>query len=391
MLRHTTHLLALSLLLLACAYGFGQTHSSASSGSNQPTSGPEETKLELGDLESRPKLSSHTRLELIHSMNAEFARTLKYLPVGFRDLTLTSDGKINPDDGRLHQLAMVSGVAAKVGDQVQITNIVIHAKSIYFELNGGPKGKSHWYQHVTVGAAGGNVPVGGNNQGSATGAALTLEFKQHVPEITGPELKQLLQPVLDFTLKTATEAYLETVPPKVKEAIQKHEVLVGMNHDMVVMAKDRPPQKLREKDNKGVPYEEWVYGQPPQDVTFVRFSGDEVTQVKVLKVGGEEVLKTEREIDVRDGVVSLAEATAHSISAQTGERDAPQQSAPSGPRPTLKRPGEADDSQHGSQPVSSRPRGGSTSPTDSTGIPETIPGQQPGPQQQPLPPSIPPR
>jgi len=40
--------------------------------------------------------------------------------------------------------------------------------------------------------------------------------------------------------------------------------------------KDRPPQKVREKDDKGKEFEEWIYGAPPQDVVFVRFSGDEV-------------------------------------------------------------------------------------------------------------------
>ncbi|HEY6350807.1 MAG TPA: hypothetical protein VI636_15510 [Candidatus Angelobacter sp.] len=277
---------------------------------------------------------------LIQSINAEFARARKTFPIGYKDVTLTTEGKLKPEDGRLYQLAMTYGAAAKVGDRIQITNIAFHDKSIYLEINGGPKKKSKWYSHVTISGMGGNVTPADPNQAQPTGAALSLEFKNYVPEITGSELKELLDPVFDFSVKTAAEVYLDTVPPKVKEAIKSHEVLVGMNHDMVIMAKDRPPQKLREKDDKGVEYEEWIYGSPPQDVTFVRFVGDEVTFVETMKVGGEKVLKTQKEVDVKDGVVSLASATARSTAAANNEEPVPDQPVK---RPTLKRPGEADD------------------------------------------------
>ena len=327
-------------------------------------------------------------MQIIQAINAEFGRTRKYFPVGFKEMTLTPDGRVKPDDGRLYQLSLTYGAAAKVGDRIQITNIVIHDKSIYLEINGGPKKKGHWYQHITIMGAGGGVAPGGAdpNQAEPTGAALTLEFKDHVPEMTGPELQQILDPVFDFSLKTAVEVYLETVPPKVKEAIQKHEVLVGMNHDMVVMAKDRPPQKVREKDEKGVEYEEWIYGVSPQDVTFVRFVGDEVTQVKIMKVSGEQILKTEKEVDVRDGVVSLASVTAKNISVTSGENQTAQQS---GPKPTLKRSDDPNDDANSPKrpmppPTTSRPG----DPGNPTGAPppQTLPPVQPQPpiQQPPM-------
>lgn len=328
-------------------------------------------------------MTDGTRLQIIQSINAEFCRTRKYFPVGYKNITLTTDGKVKPDDGHLYQLTLMSGAAAKVGDRIQITNIAIHEKSIYLEINGGPKKKGHWYDHVSIGGMGGAVSPGATdpNQAQPTGSAITLEFKDHVPEMTGPELKQLLDPVFDFSVKTATEVYLETVPPKVKEAIKNHEVLVGMNHDMVVMSKDRAPQKLREKDAKGIEYEEWVYGTAPQDVTFIRFVGDEVTQVKIMKISGEEVLKTEKEVDVRDGVVTLASATAKSISDQSGENPVSQQS---GPKPSLKRPDDAPDSGAGQRPgppPSGRRPG---DPTDPSGMPPS----QPLPPVQPQPPNL---
>ena len=378
MLRYLTR--SLAFIVIATSLATSQTHLIPASDDH----GVAQPKPQVPDLEKRPPMSASTRLEIIQAFNSELARTLKYIPVGFKDIVITPDGTVTPDNGRLYQLAQTNGVAAKVGDQIQITNIVVHERSIAIEVNGGPKGKSHWYQHITIDGGGGSVaPAGTPNQAQPTGAAMKVEFKDHVPEMTGPELKQLLSAVFDFSLKTATEVYIETVPPKVRDAIKNHEVLVGMNHDMVVMAKDRPPQKLRERDSKGVEYEEWIYGEAPQDVTFVRFMGDEVTQVKIMKVSGEEILKTEREVDVRDGVVSLASATAHGIAAANGENTTQQ----SGPPPTLKRPGETTDNTTGPpRPLPPPTTGRPADPTNPTGSPPA----QPLPPGQQAPPGMPP-
>ena len=155
------------------------------------------------------------------------------------------------------------------------------------------------------------------------------------------ELEQLISPVLDFSVKSASEVYVETLPPKIREAIKKHEVLVGMNKDMVIMTMERPRQKFREKDKQGREYEEWLYGRPPQDVVLVRFIGDEVTQVKIAKVDGGTVVKTEKEIDIKDGVPTLA-----SLQASDSPADASQQGLQPEQRtqrPTLKRPDERND------------------------------------------------
>jgi hypothetical protein len=232
-----------------------------------------------------------------------------------------------------------------VGDKVQITNVVFKEKAVYLEINGGPKKKTKWYDHISVGLGGGTASTPGgvdSNQAQATGTAITLQFKQHVPEMNASELKQLLQPVLDFAVRTAAEVYVDTLPPKVREAIKKHEVLVGMNRDMVIMAKDRPPQKIREKDGKGNEVEEWIYGAAPQDVIFVLFSGDEVTQVKTMQMGGQKIVKTEKEVDVKEGVVSVASLARQGESPsvdQAKDLGAPQVSK----RPTLRRPDEVPD------------------------------------------------
>jgi hypothetical protein len=107
-------------------------------------------------------------------------------------------------------------------------------------------------------------------------------------------------PVLDFNARNKEQAYLDTVPPKVKEAIQAHHVLVGMNQEMVLHAKGKPPKKVRERAGE-TQYEEWIYGEAPADVDFVRFVGDEVVRVETMKVNGEKIVRTEKEVILAAG------------------------------------------------------------------------------------------
>jgi hypothetical protein len=271
-------------------------------------------------------------------MDAEFAHVRRYFPLGDKSMVIDAQGRVSPNDATLFQEVQSRGAAAKVGDKVQITNIAFHEKTLYIELNGGPKRKTKWYQHISVGvggAGGGVTPIDGN-EAQPTGAAFTLQFNKPIPEMNSEELKKLLSPVLDFSSKTAAEVFTETLPPKVRDAIKKHEVLVGMNREMVIMAIDRPQQKIREKDEKGKEYEEWMYGAVPKDVIFVRFVGDEVTQVKTVKLGGQMTVKTEKEVDVKDGVASLASLKA-SNAPQDAQPEEPKQPAK---RPTLRKEGE---------------------------------------------------
>jgi hypothetical protein len=355
----------------------------------QPAAAPPEpagtVHLKPSDLDSRQPLTDGTKMQLIRVLDAEFAHVRKYFPIGDKSMIIAPDGLIKPGDDVLFRMAQSFGAAAKVGDRVQITNIVFREKSVYLEINGGPKKKSKWYQHIQISGMGGSTGGTDPNQAQPTGAGMTVEFKKRVPEMTGAELKQILAPVLDFSVKTASEVFIDTLPPKIKQAVKNHEVLVGMNHDMVVMAKDRPPQKVRERDDKGQVYEEWIYGAPPQDVVFVRFVGDEVVQVKTAKVGGQLIVKTEKEVEVKDGVPTLSAMKAsdrpQDVQAPTSGEQQPAH------RPTLKRPDEQPDT---SAPGASRgagaplpaspeePQWGSNGkqPAD-TGSPQQEPPKQP--------------
>ena len=244
----------------------------------------------------RPHLSNKTRMDLIRGFDAELVYIRAPFPMGKVGLKV-KDGVISPSGAELQSLMATWGPAVKPGDQARITAVDIKSDHIRFEINGGPVKKQKWYQRIQVGGSGGSAPIApSDSNANPRGSFVDVQFDHYVPELSGPELKQLLRPVFDFDAKSPVEAYLETVPPKVKEAIQSHQVLVGMNREMVIYAKGRPPKKVREKDGE-VEYEEWIYGEPPQDVDFVRLVGDEVTRVETMKVSGDKIVRTEREVE----------------------------------------------------------------------------------------------
>jgi hypothetical protein len=127
---------------------------------------------------------------------------------------------------------------------------------------------------------------------------ITLVFHDYIPDLTADEVKQLLAPALDFTSMTVAEAYAKALPPKVQEAIKNHQVLVGMDKDMVQYSLGRPPKRYRDKDDKGRDYEEWIYGTPPEEVQFVRFIGPTVAMLTVMRVDGEKIVRTEPEVEL---------------------------------------------------------------------------------------------
>jgi len=271
-----------------------------------------------------PKMSKQTRIELIRLLNAELVYVRSPFPMGRQGLKLRN-GTVSPSGAELQQMVAMWGPAAKNGDAVRITAITFKDNLIHVEINGGPTKKQKWYQRISVGGAAGETPIAPTDPGvNARGSFVDVYFDPYVPEMTGQDFKQILRPVLDFDSKSVEEAYLETVPPKAKEAIQNHKVLVGMNREMVTYAKGRPPKKIREKEDE-TEFEEWIYGDPPRDVEFVRFIGDEVVRLETMKVDGTKLVKTDKEISL-DPVTKVAQQQADEPRPATA--------------PSLRRPGE---------------------------------------------------
>lgn len=335
-----------------------------------------------------PKMDEVTRMQLIRAMNAEIVYIRRAFPMGYKGLVI-KNGQVTPNDDEVRNMVALYGPAVKPGDQARITNIQFKGDNkIVFEINGGPKKKTKWYDRISIGTGNADTPINPNQDQNlnARGSAVTLEFDKYVPQIGPDELKQMLSPVFNFDAKSAVEAYLDTVPPKVKEAIKNKQVLVGMNREMVVYAMGRPPQKHREEN-----WEEWIYGKPPDPVSFVRFAGDEVIRVETMKVDGEKLVKTEKEVDLKPTVAQAQPAQA------TGDAQAQPAAQQAGAdaagmrRPTLKRPGEATtpdtEGTAGKLPMPGDSQRRSTDPTYP--MPGSNPGQT-GPPGSPTPTGIPP-
>src|SRR5256714_5342989 len=272
---------------------------------------------------SEPHISKQTRIDLVRAFNAELVYIRSPFPMGRKGLTL-KDGKLSPGAEELQQMIAMWGPAAKPGDQARISDIQIKDDLIHFEINGGPVKKQKWYQRIQVGGMGGTTPIApSDSNANPRGSYVDLVFDHYVPDLTPQQLKTLLRPVFDFDAKSAVEAYLETVPAPVKDAIKNHRILVGMNREMVIYAKGRAPKKVREKDGE-TEYEDWIYGEPPHEVDLVRWLGDEVVRVETMKVNGEKGIRTEKEVNI-----------AAPPSAAKGPGEACPPNAPS-----LRRPGE---------------------------------------------------
>lgn len=327
------------------------------------------------DNKPAPQLSSRhmsydTRVSVIRSLNAERVYVRLSLPRGPKGLTLRPNGQLAPAGEELAGVVARYGAATRPGDRVQITSVEIKGDRILFEINGGSRKKKSWWQHLSIGGIGGEVPLdqAPPEPVNPRGSSLVLQFDRFVPEMSVDRLKELLAPVFDFTSRSSTQAYLDTLPPKVRQAIRDHVVLVGMNRELAVMAKGRAPRKIRERDG-GQEYEEWIYGDPPQDVEFVRFVGDEVVRVEVMKVTGEKVVRTEREVTL-EGVVPQRAAAEPARDAGASNASRP---------PTLRRPGEPNP---GAGSVSGRP-----DPRTVPGSPESAPTT--APPTPPPPPTLP--
>jgi hypothetical protein len=319
---------------------------------NTSSTKPSELKNELpSELQGHPPLSKETRIELIRSMEAEFGFARHVFPKGDKGIQLTSSGQLAPDDQAITMQVATYGPAAKLGDKVQITSVIFKEKEIVFEINGGSKKHTHWYDHVEVGGGGGMTPVHQQKGTASPGCTLALLFPKFVPEMTANDVKKLLSPVIDFSVKSPTQAYVDTLPPKLKESIQNHQALVGMNKDMVIDALGRPPKRIRENDGS-VDYEEWIYGEPPSDVQFVRFVNEEVVRVEHIQVGGEKVVKTAREVKVNavTGAATVIDPNAPQTASAAQPADvAPATEAKKQPpkAPSLLRPGEQAETQKG--------------------------------------------
>jgi len=214
-------------------------------------------------------------IQLIRGLLREIAVSKVPLPRGKKGVRVDPKGKLDQADADSQLNSQ--GMAVKAGMPVEISKITFKAKEIVFELNGGGKKSSKWYQHIEIGVGGATTPISQQPPVLAYGSWVTVVFPGKVPDLSVDQAKQALGNVLDFSRHSPTALYSPDVPPKIKEAIKNHEVIVGMDRDAVLSSKGPPDRRVREVRD-GVEQEDWIYGLPPH-VLFVTFDGDSVINV----------------------------------------------------------------------------------------------------------------
>ena len=175
-------------------------------------------------------MSKQTRYEIIRDFETQIVYSRASFPMGTKGLSIR-DGQTSPNGPELQQVLALWGPAIKPGDPAHISFVQIKDDHIQIDINGGPVHRKKWYQRVQIaGANGQQVSTGpDDSQPNPHGSYLDVYFSKYVPEMTAAQLRNLLYPALDFTARNKEEAYLDTVPPKVKEAIKGAHALVGMS------------------------------------------------------------------------------------------------------------------------------------------------------------------
>ena len=287
-------------------------------------------------------LDSKTRLELIRILQSEQGFAMRPLPRGHKGLTLEANGLLKPAGEPYLDMVTQNGMSAKPGDAIVLTDVKFDKNKIVFQINGGPDEKHRFLRHIQLGTGTTMTPMVQDDGSQPTGARITLEFKDSVPAMTGSQVKALLSPLISFDVKTPIQAFTDTLPPKLKEAILNHNVWVGMSTDMVLFAKGQPERKVREIEGQ-MPFEEWIYGQPPKPVEFVRINGNRVIRVEIAKVGETPEIFTKDEVEGLMRTAGTPHITAEQPHARTvavGDvQPDPDKQAPA-PPPSLVGPGE---------------------------------------------------
>jgi hypothetical protein len=352
----TSRRLKLTILMCAASAGFGLGMSSAQvvtidTRKGGPVAVPQgqEGTVDLQyrqvvptnvQLPSTP-MDTKTRLDLFRLLEAEQGFAMRPFPRGHKGLTLVANGKLEPAGDDYLNMTINNGISAKAGDRVVITDIKVDRGKIIFQLNGGPDAKHRFLRHIEIGSNPNYTNPVVQDAKDPEGARLTLDFGHQVPALTGRQVKDLLAPLISFDVKTPVQAYTDTLPAALKQAILEHRVMVGMSTDMVVFAKGAPRSKSREIEGQ-MPFEEWIYGTPPEEVDFVRINGNRVIRLEIAKTGESPEIFTKDEVSgmlrPNGAPVITAENKVKIVKEGDVQRD-PNREAPA-PPPTLRKDGE---------------------------------------------------
>lgn len=227
------------------------------------------------------KLTPEERIDIIRGLSAEYATAKVQLPRSKKALSFDAGGTW--DKKQWDTAGRQYGPAARVGDLVQLTKVDLDDDRITIEINNGMKSGRKWYDRVEVGMGGRTSPISQGGSNAPGGTNIAVAFPQGVPASVA-EIKKALSTILDFEKRSATEQYVDTLPPEIKTAIKDKKAVEGMDREQVLLSLGRPDHKVRESKD-GVDTEDWIYGKPPGRIVFVTFDGSKVIKVKETYAG----------------------------------------------------------------------------------------------------------
>jgi hypothetical protein len=233
----------------------------------------------VGPAEASHEIGRYDKILLIRGLDHEVAVAKVPLPWGKRGIRIKRDGKLDQAQAmkELHE----RGESVKPGIPVEITDMKFKPGRIMFSINGGGKTGGHWYQHLEIGMGGVPAPMMSQNENTtpSNGSYVTVYLPPNNSSPSVGQVKELLSKVLDFSRRAPTVLYSPSIPPEFKEAIKKHQVVLGMGKIAVLSAKGPPDHKVRKDLQNGSQEEDWLYGDPPH-VLFVIFIDDSVAKIQ---------------------------------------------------------------------------------------------------------------
>ena len=203
------------------------------------------------------------------------------LPFGADGVELSDSGDINKE--KLERDLKKNGQSIEPGKVVTVTNIAFDDDKIDVELDGGGKNKKSVLDRIQIGMGTGNTttPLPRDDKtAKAKGSKIILRFAKKVPgALTPDQLREFLNPLLDFNKHNFMKTGIDALPTEFQEAVKAKEARIGMDRSTVIMALGRPDKKYRETKN-GVYNEQWLYYQRGLRALFVTFENDVVVEIK---------------------------------------------------------------------------------------------------------------
>jgi hypothetical protein len=223
------------------------------------------------------QISRDAKFEILRTVIAEQAAARIGLPFGNDGVDIQETGQVNKD--KLATDIKKNGQSIEAGKVVTVTEISFDDDKIQVELDGGGKNKKGFFEHLEVGLGNQTTPVGKDVK-KAKGSNIVLRFAKKVPpDLTPDQLKQFLDPILDFNKHNFLKTGIEALPPEFQEAVKVKEARIGMDRSTVIMALGRPDKKVREKV-EGIETEDWIYFQRGLRAQFITFEQDVVVRIR---------------------------------------------------------------------------------------------------------------